>query len=476
MTKNRFIVLLAELRQVQIVEGQDFSFPAPQADPKLDIGRHPLQGPACPDREQVQQRDLVRQDGRAGQFINLRAPCLYREFPGRKPGEFAVVVLHHAGNVLHREGDGRIVQAEEQDRVHRPGRSGDQVLDAHGGDGEILDLRDVTAGDGRQDRQEQGSDPYFPPKLHAKTVQQFTKIAIFSDNHLVLLVHRPEFPRRGPALGLEDAVEIGQVVEAALVADFGNVPRRVHQQPGGVAQLDVDQVVRQRPPRAELEKAAEGRRAHAHHRGQVRQLERLQVMRVDVLLDFHDPAALGALRRMGKGGAGEDAGLVGRSQLIEQQEELEELPETVLLRRECVDDVIDLDDVRHREGQAVLRLLQHLADGGELVLGELLRRKHVPRELDRDLPDVLGLALPLLPGVLQVGPADEDEVVVPDRLHAVAHDAAHSGAPLDEVQLELLVLVHRIGEFGLVPLHDVEEVLLRQRGDLFQYVAHDSQR
>ena len=76
--------------------------------------------------------------------------------------------------------------------------------------------------------------------------------------------------------------------------------------------------------------------------------------------------------------------------------------------------------------------------------------------------------------MLQILPAHKDEVIVPDRLHAVPHDAAHAGASLDEVQLELLVLVHRILEFGLVPLHDVEEILLRQRGYFFQDVAHDA--
>lgn len=42
-------------------------------------------------------------------------------------------------------------------------------------------------------------------------------------DHLVLLVQlvqRPEITRRDPALGLEDTVEVGQVVETALVTDF----------------------------------------------------------------------------------------------------------------------------------------------------------------------------------------------------------------------------------------------------------------
>lgn len=39
-------------------------------------------------------------------------------------------------------------------------------------------------------------------------------------DHLVLLVQRPEITRRDPAFGLEDTVEVGQVVETAFITDF----------------------------------------------------------------------------------------------------------------------------------------------------------------------------------------------------------------------------------------------------------------
>lgn len=38
--------------------------------------------------------------------------------------------------------------------------------------------------------------------------------------HLVLLVQRPEITRRDSAFGLEDTVEVGQIVETALITDF----------------------------------------------------------------------------------------------------------------------------------------------------------------------------------------------------------------------------------------------------------------
>lgn len=54
-------------------------------------------------------------------------------------------------------------------------------------------------------------------------------------DHLVLLVQRPEITRRDPALGLEDTVEVGQIVETALVTYFRNVLGRIHQHPRSIA-------------------------------------------------------------------------------------------------------------------------------------------------------------------------------------------------------------------------------------------------
>lgn len=39
-------------------------------------------------------------------------------------------------------------------------------------------------------------------------------------DYLVLLVQRPEITRRDPAFGLEDTVEVGQVIETAFITDF----------------------------------------------------------------------------------------------------------------------------------------------------------------------------------------------------------------------------------------------------------------
>ena len=78
------------------------------------------------------------------------------------------------------------------------------------------------------------------------------------DYYFFLLVDLPELARGHPALGLEDAVEIGQVVESALVADLGDVLRGVHQLAGRVPEPDVDQVAGQRAVGVLPEEAAEG--------------------------------------------------------------------------------------------------------------------------------------------------------------------------------------------------------------------------
>ena len=155
-------MLITELGQVDAVEGQDGSLPPFQAHPQFHIGRHAFHGAPRRDGEEVQQGDLVRQDGRARQLVHLHTPCLDGEFPGRKMGDFPVVMLDNAGNVLYREGNGRIVQAEEQDRIHRPGGGGDQVLDTDRRHAQILDLRDVAAPEAREDPEQQGAQPDFP--------------------------------------------------------------------------------------------------------------------------------------------------------------------------------------------------------------------------------------------------------------------------------------------------------------------------
>lgn len=84
-------------------------------------------------------------------------------------------------------------------------------------------------------------------------------------NHLVLLVQRPEITRSDSAFGLEDTVEVGQIVETAFVTDFRDILGRIHQHPRSIAEPDVQNIVRQRLAGAHPEETAESGRAHAHH-------------------------------------------------------------------------------------------------------------------------------------------------------------------------------------------------------------------
>lgn len=59
----------------------------------------------------------------------------------------------------------------------------------------------------------------------------------------MLLVHFPELPGSAASFRLEHAVEIGEIVEAAFITDFGYVPGGVNQHSGGESEPDVSYVI-----------------------------------------------------------------------------------------------------------------------------------------------------------------------------------------------------------------------------------------
>ena len=67
--------------------------------------------------------------------------------------------------------------------------------------------------------------------------------------------------------------------------------------------------------------------------------------------------------------------------------------------------------------------------------------------------------------MLEVLTGDQDEFVIPDRLHAVAYHATHSGSVLDEIEFIFPMPVERVGEFRLVTFDDIEAVALRKTAD-----------
>ena len=118
--------------------------------------------------------------------------------------------------------------------------------------------------------------------------------------------------------------------------------------------------------------------------------------------------------------------------------------------------------------------LEHPSYRSKLILGQKIGTKYIRRKLNGDFPYILGLAPALLPNMFQVLSTYQNQLIITDFLYAVTDNPAYSFAMLYKVQLELLVLMKRIGEFGLVTLHDIEAVLLRKTRYFCKYLAHAS--
>lgn len=86
-----------------------------------------------------------------------------------------------------------------------------------------------------------------------------------SNNGFVLAVVLAELAGGNSFSLLEDAVEVGHIVESAIVTDFRNRVGRVDQCPGGCSQTYVGQEIDETFGCVLLHKAAERRLAHVHH-------------------------------------------------------------------------------------------------------------------------------------------------------------------------------------------------------------------
>ena len=93
-------------------------------------------------------------------------------------------------------------------------------------------------------------------------------------SNFMLFVHFTELSRSASALGFEGAVEIGKIVESALIAYLRNVLSGVHQKPCSKAQTDVCDIFREGPVGSDTEETAESNRTHSHHVRQFRKIQR----------------------------------------------------------------------------------------------------------------------------------------------------------------------------------------------------------
>ena len=283
-------------------------------------------------------------------------------------------------------------------------------------------------------------------------------------------IHLPELRRGDAFLLLEDPVEVRQRVEPAFETDFGDGFRGVDELPGGHSEPDVDDVVRQATSGPYAEKAAECRGGHSGDVGQRRKPDVALEMGADILFDAGDAAGIGRGGDLCERAARQGVGLLRERQFVENFQNLEHLPESLLLGREGVDERIDLDDGAQRECEPVLGTEEHLLNGCELVFCEQRFGQGVGCELNGDFADEFRLTGTLFPDMGEVFASDEYEVVVSDCFDGISDDPFDAGAVFDEIEFEFAVLVQGVCEFGFVTFDDVEAVSVGERREFVEDV------
>ena len=278
---------------------------------------------------------------------------------------------------------------------------------------------------------------------------------------------------RTPLLLLEDTVEIADIVEAAGVTNLCYAMRTVHQHSGGMPQADVYRVFRHRLVRVKVKEAAESRRRHACQTGQIVEADLPLEILIDILLHLAHPAAVVSVRHAGEALARQQMIILLDAQLVEQIQKRQDASEPWLRVSQTHQLGIHGHDGVRSVGDTQLGVLHHLLDGTHGVLGQELLAQQILAELDGYLMNLGAVALVLLPDVLQPA-SHQAQVIFPQHLHRVAHDAACPLTMGHKIQFQLLVLVQGIREFLLVALHQIEAVLLAQVGDFRYDLIHDS--
>ena len=106
----------------------------------------------------------------------------------------------------------------------------------------------------------------------------------------------PELLWRTGLLLLKDAVEIGDIVEPAMVGDLGDRMRRIDQHPARMPKPDLIQTIDKGIPCPFFHKPAERHLRHAHQTGHLAKCYRLVVIGIHVLKGLLDtPAVIGKM-------------------------------------------------------------------------------------------------------------------------------------------------------------------------------------
>ena len=259
-----------------------------------------------------------------------------------------------------------------------------------------------------------------------------------------------EVGRGAPLALLEDAVEVGDIVEARLVTDLDHRHGGIDQEAGSVTETDVDDIVREGAARPDFEEPTEGGRSHASHIGDRRETHLLTEMLVDVVLHLTDAATVGRCLDGGERRGGQEVEIGLDGELVEYLHQLEDARETCLQRRQFIEFAIDTHDGGQTESDAAFGVLKQLTERRHLTLGQELLTQQVGRELDKKFAHLATrldvgqrLARHLFPSVFEVA-ADEGEVELLTGLDAVAHNAAHASAVLHQGQFQFDMFVQGV--------------------------------
>ena len=289
---------------------------------------------------------------------------------------------------------------------------------------------------------------------------------LYENLRLVIIV--TEFCGRASLLALEQAVEVAQIVVAAQIADVGHALVCIDKHTGRIAQTDINDIVTESTAGVELEKTAEGSFAHAGQAGQRLQFQLFHIMLVDIVLHLENPVGILLDDDLGITARRQGTSPVNLRQRVQYAEKSDESLETVGHAAQFSQVVVDLHDGIHGESQPLASLIEHPVDFLERILAQQAALTQAEMELYGHLMNVIALAFILQPYMFQFSACDQDEIVFPYDLTAVAHDAADARGMLHEVQLKHFMVVYRISKLLLVPVGDVKDVFVHQGSYLME--------
>ncbi len=281
----------------------------------------------------------------------------------------------------------------------------------------------------------------------------------------MVLVVFAEFLRGATLFLFEDAVEVAHIVEAAGIAYLRYGVGAVDKRPCGEAEAHVDDIVRHKLARSELEKTAESRRRHIGEVGELTERDFVPVIVYDITLNFAYAPRVGSCSHPGKGSGGEGGVFVARGKLMKHGEQLYEPVKVALHSHKALQPMKDVHDAMLREGEPQTRAVEHVADRRHLVLAQECLAENIAGELYCNLAYLFRLAVVLFPCVFYTA-ADKHKVIVADFLHRIAHYAAGARTAGNKIQLIFVMAVDRIIETVLIAVDDIKAVFVGQWSNL----------